>query len=430
MPNSSLTRLSLKPLEPRLTPANNVTAQLVGPDLWIRGDDAGNGVSVFRMPSGRFRLEGGENAVTHEVTTVNGEGVNVTEPVRGHVRIELLGGDDFLLLGDPTARPLRVPAELTVDTGDGADIVVGVARAGGSLSVDTGADNDFLEARLVAGGSLTIGAGDGDDRVLWEGGRARSATISGGDGDQDLLYLGKKSLTGDVTVIGELAISESELVSLNDPALGYDSTTRIGGSFSVRADGLVGLIDMTRVRVGGDLGLTTGTGNDSIALSGVRARNLAIETGDGDDFVAFGGTGAFANVAVRDNLTVHTGDGNDFVNFNLFFTAANSAASYTHVGNWAIVETGQGDDIVQAYTIRPVRGLLIESGDGNDDVAVVQASVPILVVSLGDGDDSLAMAWTRAEGFADGGAGMDRVFHRNSRNLISGLTRSGFEEEG
>ena len=121
MPTRSRTRLSLQPLEPRLAPTNNVTAQLVGADLWIRGDDAGNGISVFRMPSGRFRLEGGENAITHELTTVNGEAVIMTEPVRGQVRIDLLGGDDFLLLGDPAGHPLRMPGNLTIDAGDGAN---------------------------------------------------------------------------------------------------------------------------------------------------------------------------------------------------------------------------------------------------------------------------------------------------------------------
>src|SRR5262249_34898671 len=62
MPTSTRSRLGLQCLEIRQTPTNNVTAQLAGPDLLIQGDDAANGLSVVRLPSGRFRLEGGVDA--------------------------------------------------------------------------------------------------------------------------------------------------------------------------------------------------------------------------------------------------------------------------------------------------------------------------------------------------------------------------------
>ncbi len=90
-------RLALESLEPRTLLSGNVTAEVIGGDLIITGDDAGNEVIVHEIgiQPGFYVASGGGG------TQINGgAGPDVFNNVTGDIRIILNDGDNTLTVHD------------------------------------------------------------------------------------------------------------------------------------------------------------------------------------------------------------------------------------------------------------------------------------------------------------------------------------------
>ncbi len=146
-------------LESRTFLSGNVDAYLSRGSLVLRGDGAGNEVTVTVGPpdgggAGTVVVSGGGD------TTVNGgAGAATLGPATRDVRVRLGGGDDRLTLAG-----LRVGRDLYVRGAAGSDAVTldSVSVAGrASLSTGAGADTLTFGAAAFAGPALVrLGAGD------------------------------------------------------------------------------------------------------------------------------------------------------------------------------------------------------------------------------------------------------------------------------
>ena len=134
----------------------DVTASVRGGVLVVRGDRAGNDLTVTQGPSG-LQLDGGG------VTTINGQQGPVTfEGVTRGVRISLGGGDDRLVIDGTT-----VPGDVRVDTGRGADrVLVSADRIDGDLWIRGASGAKTVELNSTAvGGRTDIHTGKAHDAI-------------------------------------------------------------------------------------------------------------------------------------------------------------------------------------------------------------------------------------------------------------------------
>lgn len=287
------------------------------------------------------------------------------------IEIFAFSGDDLI-----DARNLTL-AGLSIDAGDGADVVYGGALADvliGGLGQDTiraGGGHDVL---LGGGDSDLLDGEAGDDRVRGQGasldvliGGLGTDTIDGGDGtdiaaesgDQNYV-LTNMGLTGTLTGV-------DSFVAIEDAALTGGSSSNIidASSFTGRTT-LSGGAGHDTLQGGSNVDFISGDDGDDVILSGSGNDNIngfagndSVDAGLGNDLIR-GGAG-------RDSLT--GGEGDD----RLFGQGTSSDLLVGGSGNDTL-SGGTGDDLL--------------SGDTGDDVFVWED---------GDGTDSV-----------DGGSGTDR----------------------
>lgn len=169
----STTRLVLEELEPRWTPAGNVTAQMVDPFgtgtatfLSIVGDNEGNEIRVVEDAPGHVRIEG------LGTTTINGKAAD--DLFSAGISIEFaeidLGNGDDSLIHDFTGG--QHPHGTIIDAGAGDDsVTVFVKGWVGSLGIVTAVGNDSVTIDLAPASvlfpGLHVNTGVGDDSVLF-----------------------------------------------------------------------------------------------------------------------------------------------------------------------------------------------------------------------------------------------------------------------
>ena len=168
--------LHLEKLERRALLAGVVSADLVGRELQIVGDELDNGVQVERAGRNAVRI------VPDETTSVNdgrpGEPVVIRGTARS-VNVELGDGNDQIKF----SRPPRAPQSLKINTGAGNDTIDG---AGGKDNIKGGDGDDDIQG---GEGNDKIDGGNGDDIV--DGGEGNDK-VKGGKGADTFIYNGGK----------------------------------------------------------------------------------------------------------------------------------------------------------------------------------------------------------------------------------------------
>ncbi len=286
------------------------------------------------------------------------------------IEIYAFTGDDLI-----DGRNLTLSA-LTIDAGDGADVVYGGSLADvliGGLGADTirgGGGNDVL---LGGSDSDVLDGEAGDDRVRGQGasldvltGGIGNDTLDGGDGtdivsetaDQDFV-LTNSGLTGVVT-------GTDSFIAMEDAALtGGTSANNINASAFTGRTTLSGGNGNDTLTGGSNVDFINGDDGDDVIVSGDGADNIngfagndSVDAGAGNDLVR-GGAG-------RDSLD--GGDGND----RLFGQGASFDVLTGGAGNDTLTG-GTGDDSV--------------SGNDGDDVFVWSDGDGTDVVEGGNGTD-------------------------------------------
>jgi hypothetical protein len=268
---------SFESLEARHMLAGNVTAQLIGGDVFIAGDLADNNILIQgTVVTGR--TSGGS------ATSINGtpNGSFNFAAFTQHLNVTMAAGTDVVEVNG-----LTVPGNLSINTGNGADLLkfnpVRVDVAGSiSLVTEAGGDRVLLTGGTTAGGApghraggnLSIDVGGGNDEVrVTEFTVGGSGTVELGS-DADLCDIRFSFLATGFFINGG---SEYDSISV-------DTCSSSVGTFNGNAD--ITTLVVKNSRFTGNLGLfTTGT-DDFVLLQTSRIDGVAALVMDGA-----GGTG-------------------------------------------------------------------------------------------------------------------------------------------
>jgi hypothetical protein len=317
--------LAVEQLEPKQMMAGDVTVSLVGGNLRVVGDEAGNQIAVTQgADANSFVIQGlnGTN-VKMNGTTAPETGL-VVNNVRGLVNVSMGGGDDSVSVSNATFK-----LALSIETGAGNDTVLVGSPAGPTEAVAGAASGANVNAR----GALNIFTGSDNDTVrvadVAVGGFLNIATL-GGD---DTVQLGVAATPGLAATAAEGAPASVRAGLAIDVALGEGTDSAQVNSASAWG----------AVNVGG------GGGGDQIGLTAVRAASLLVSGGlDGSaDVVNVSGARAFAAV-------IGTGGGADQA------TIADSTFTALEVA------MGGGDDALTASNVT-ARQALLSGGEGSGD---------------------------------------------------------------
>ncbi len=310
MSHSARRSMRFESLELRQLLAGDVVVSVVEGNLFIRGDELGNQIAVSSGDEpGSFVIRGLDGTNVKMAGSDEGapESGLVVTGVRGHVHVNLDGGDDAVMIADAHFR-----RGLSINTGAGADLVrIGAppetpAPAGegdpapeeganvtvrGSLLIRTGADDDRVRIGSAnVGGVIGVSTDGGNDSVLLgaEAPVAEAADDVEGDPDRPVIHAGASILVH----LGEGA----------DGAVLRDAVATVVGVDGGAGRDEIGLHDVhasyVGVRGGG------GDAGDVIRLADVAARHAAIGTGAGEDRVSIVDS-TFGSLAVS------LGGGND-----------------------------------------------------------------------------------------------------------------------
>ncbi|MEI7701354.1 MAG: hypothetical protein WCK86_16260, partial [Planctomycetia bacterium] len=239
---------------------------------------------------------------------------------------------------------------LTVNTGDGADVIAVVDAAQRTLTVNSGAGADQVSLSSLAD-TLSVQTGSGNDSVTIEQSGGNS-TVETEDGDDTVSMLGA---SGNLTVRtgagdDQISIPSVTATLLLQTGSGNDTVTvqQSGVTSTIQTEDGDDIVSL--VGASGNLTVSTGAGADQLSISSVSG-TLNVQTGSGNDSVAIENSGG--------NSTIATEDGDDTVSM------LNASGNLT-------VTTGSGVDVVTISSV--ATALSVQAGDGNDIVMVLQSS--------------------------------------------------------
>lgn len=377
-PRSARQPRNLEPLEARVL--LTVSALMIGSELSISAT-AGDSITVRENPSAPGKVQ------------VLGNGTNVaivSTDASSLTAISVNGSDSnnvIDLSGVTTAVFNNSLLKITVQAGDGNDLIVGSPSVANSLIGGDGADTltgGALSDTLDGGnGDDSINGGDGNDSILGRDGADRingddgndtilggdgADIVNGGDGDDSIL-----AGNGADSVSGGLGNDFVNGESGNDTLRGDDGDDSIfGGTENDSIDGGDGN-DSLDGQDGNDTA-QGGAGSDSV-LGGIGADSL--QGGDGDDVVngqagndtLEGGLGSDLLMGGSDNDTIF----DDFRNLN------NSGT-----GNDTLLGQSGNDTLIAASGSDSLDG-----GTGNDLLDTRSSTVSIAHTTLTEGNSGL-----------------------------------------
>jgi hypothetical protein len=172
----------IEPPQP-ISEGGNVTAEVIDGMLFVRGDSAGNQIEIFYQGNGNVVLHGfnGQTRVNGQNTQPSGCNVKVValNGVTRGIQIDMSEGDDIVWLKG------RALPDVTIATGNGDDYVAlggfvpqygcvithsikfpGPAVILGNVSIDTGDGDDLVHPFAVVKGNAEIRTGRGADQVV------------------------------------------------------------------------------------------------------------------------------------------------------------------------------------------------------------------------------------------------------------------------
>jgi len=361
-------------LERRSLLAGNITVAVTDGTLFVRGDDAANGVIIqMAKPEGTvdpsnpppLKLEVLGVRAGDAATTVNGGTTKfVAEGVTKGVVVELGKGNDALTIANP---PPPQPAE--------------------------GQPPPPPPPAVLLPGTVQINAGEGNDRVNGSIANRAGLNVVLGPGNDGLHLWG--SPLNNVQIFGDVPPPPP-----NTAAAAADSGDT-------------------------DPPPPPPPGSDQVVLTGVHAAGTTlIDTAVGDDAVKVEGRSAFDK-----GLRINTGDGNDGVQILGLPAKDDKPAVPVLIQGGLQITLGGGNDRANLAIVNVAGTASIDAGAGNDGVNLggVKARDG-LFAALGAGDDKLTVGWSASKSAKfSGGDGTD-LFTDKGNNHFDSLTKEGFED--
>jgi len=380
--------MAVEQLERRAMLAGNVNVFVDGGgNLFIRGDNADNGVLVSQIGSGRYTVTGFDfGAGSSTATSINGsaDGTLTFTGVKGDINIDLKKGNDALGVGNS-------PDDLeALADGCGFGIGLGSGSGSGSGSGDGSISSSVaeivvqpVEGRFFAPRNLIINTGDGSDGVAVIADVKNSEVIITGNGNDGIAVGNVSTAESDVNIGGDLVVLTG---NGNDDACVSFAT--IQGLLNVQTGGGNDEVSATEFDAGQVL-MVTGNGNDSVNANAFDSdRTVVVDTGSGADSVLLSNFSAGQGFGPNEQrgagyVTVVTGAGNDEAELTSF------------EADGVVVDTGGGNDGSPAVRETPItvanatikHQLTVVTGGGNDLVAITTVQAHDIVVDTGSGND-------------------------------------------
>ena len=306
-----------------------VTLAITGANISAVGDSSANELDIQIGAANNITVAGQADTVLKDATTglVIANGTVFAMPANTNISVDLKGGDDVL------------------------DVNVNAAFTANNVKINTGSGNDdvYLQAfdTLTVNGSITVDSGAGQDDVLVYafGGRIDvkgSVSVDTGAGDDNVGFVDNVKTPFPITAAAFIAINN-------------DSTTTGNQTINVAKN----------------LNISTGNGNDSVGLLGVEVKgNLKIHSGfgHGDNVgvsnvrvggnmdLIYGDTNAISNVTVVGRLKADSGTGDDT------FALSNVKAGQIDI------DLGSGRDQIALSGVTSVSKGKIRGGSGKDQI--------------------------------------------------------------
>jgi Ca2+-binding RTX toxin-like protein len=367
-----------------------VSASVVGTELRVTGDAAGNVISL-RLSPDTLRVEVRDGALP-----VN----SVLRTAFTTILVDAGGGNDDVTI-DEINGPFTTVHPTTLRGGDGLDTLVGGT---GAEAIDGGPGRDTIDG---GPGNDTLLGGEGNDTFTWDAnppiGFTTDAndTIEGGEGFDDLVVTGNAlAETFTLTSDGTRAVVARGGVQIDAGTIERVEVRLQGGNDTFSAPGVAAPVLLV-VRGGdGDDHITGGAGND--ILWGDDGNDV-IDGGPGDDTIqGNAGTDSLSGGAGNDTLQAFVGQGND-----------------TSVG-------GPGDDTLElsgtiaseTFTVLdgPNVQVLVSPG------AEIQTANTVEIIDLGlnFGDDTVNGGATSLSLHVHGQEGNDHITGGSGNDILDG----------
>ncbi len=391
--------------------------------------NAGSSVTGTIANSGTIEATG-TNAVA---LLIAGTGLDLTNSgtIRGGTGT-MLAADD-LLAGDIRST-LLAGAIQTIGSAD--DRIVNTGTIIGSI--DLGSGNDMIENRGRIDGNVFLGAGD--DSFLQRADAVLTGTVDAGEGNDGLIV----DATVGGAINGDQFINFERFTQVGNGNVDYSGAFRFdtigvsGGNVTVAAGQVLSS--------SGPVTITGGAGAETVTNAGKIAGS--VDLGAGDDRVVNTGTiqGAVQLGAGNDRFVegfgssvaggVDGGSGDDLYtvllagdrsgtrqrsNFERLAVEGNGTLALTLDQNFrSVALAGTGLNLA-------LGGFSVGTVTGSDAAETLTVDGDVVTVSLGAGNDELALGATRAAGMYMGGAGTDLLrFTANAPVTLAG-TATGFE---
>ena len=387
----------LESLESRAMLAGDISVNVSGGNLIVRGDSAANQVAILKLDSGEYAVAGFNG------TTVEGSADPfIAKGVSGNIDVDLKSGNDLLGVGNDVAglialgqslgfgadigdaaalqtqletlladagapARLNVPRNLIVRTGGGRDGVGISADIGRDISADLGSGNNTL---------AIVNSTVGDDVIARAGGQNDLVLILDSEIDEVLdvhLGHGVNTLEVEESSVGQSVIAimgkHRDVVHLIDSSIEGHVIARTSGGDD---DVFIHTHEGSGSEVGGNIDADTGSGSDFVDLDGQVGGSVNIRTGDHVDEVTL------SDLTVRRNVIVLLGSGNDV----LF-------ADNVRVRGVATIDAGSGDDEVVLANSDVDKVLTAVMGSGRDTLQIFASSADLAVLIGGSDFDTL-----------------------------------------
>jgi hypothetical protein len=288
------------------------------------------------------------------------------------------------------------------------------------------------------GGTLSVVGNRGDDRLVIH--RSGDTTVPGEIEVWDVgvspgvigVYSGVQNIHVDL-------LGGNNFLGLYRFEVAGDVTVLCGDGDNQVYVGGVGETGDARIAIDGNLSVTTGAGLDLVRIESCAIGGALIDTGDSDDWVLFGhhlDTGIFHPGTIIGPLAVSTGEGNDLVAMlgaELSDTGIDTAGG----DDWVLVGIGIEDG---AWTIRGNEfssAFFTDTGMGNDFVVLLGTwAFSDVTILTGQQSDEVWLGGLGAPNdfqgdvLADGGGGNDTLLNDATNSYAFPLQFLSFETVG
>ncbi|WP_158521028.1 peptidylprolyl isomerase [Fuerstiella marisgermanici] len=343
-------------LEDRMMLAGNVTAQFIGQNAFVSGDDAANSVEIL-VDGGNLIARGTDG------TTINGSADDFvlrtgSASLGRSLFVSLGGGDDAL-----TMTGVTVNRNLTINGGSGNDLI------------------GITESSSI-GRNLWVRGGSGNDTVsLQDSTVGRNAHLSGNRGN-DLLIVSASTVGRHLTVWGGGGADD---VMIDDSDVSRDA--RVAGRGG--SDDII----VRNSQIGDDMRIVGNTGNDIVMVdSSEIADKTRVRGGYGSDNVIVEGASEFG-----DKARAYGGPGSDNIQISddaVFQDGSKQRRFEGSTANAAVVDARVTDDTTGA--IAAATEVVEAFGGTVSSTSDLSLSIDNSSVSEGAGDGAATITVTRS----------------------------------